>query len=73
MMMPHNDAPMMSAMTEQPLWKTKPLTEFSQQDLVERGVDDFHFYTMNRADLPFAISHMIGIRSQEDVEGSAAA
>jgi len=31
-------------------------------DLVERGVSDFHFYTMNRADLAFAISHMIGIR-----------
>ncbi|WP_159589213.1 methylenetetrahydrofolate reductase [NAD(P)H] [Chelativorans xinjiangense] len=31
-------------------------------DLVERGVEDFHFYTMNRADLVFAICHMIGIR-----------
>ena len=31
-------------------------------DLVERGVGDFHFYTMNRADLAFAICHMIGIR-----------
>ncbi len=31
-------------------------------DLVERGVVDFHFYTMNRADLAFAICHMIGIR-----------
>ena len=34
-------------------------------DLVERGVSDFHFYTMNRADLVFAICHMIGIRSHE--------
>ncbi|EBV3600176.1 methylenetetrahydrofolate reductase [NAD(P)H], partial [Salmonella enterica subsp. enterica serovar Virchow] len=33
-------------------------------DLVERGVNDFHFYTMNRADLAFAICHMIGIRPQ---------
>ncbi|MEX0405095.1 methylenetetrahydrofolate reductase [NAD(P)H] [Aquibium sp. LZ166] len=32
-------------------------------DLVERGITDFHFYTMNRADLVFAICHMIGIRS----------
>jgi methylenetetrahydrofolate reductase (NADPH) len=32
-------------------------------DLVERGVGDFHFYTMNRADLAFAICHMIGIRA----------
>lgn len=31
-------------------------------DLVERGVHDFHFYTMNRADLAFAVCHMIGIR-----------
>lgn len=31
-------------------------------DLVERGIDDFHFYKMNRADLPFAIAHMIGVR-----------
>lgn len=33
-------------------------------DLVERGVNDFHFYTMNRADLAFAICHMIGIRGE---------
>jgi methylenetetrahydrofolate reductase (NADPH) len=32
-------------------------------DLVERGVHDFHFYTLNRADLAFAICHMIGIRT----------
>lgn len=31
-------------------------------DLIERGVRDFHFYTLNRADLAFAISHLIGIR-----------
>lgn len=36
-------------------------------DLVERGVVDFHFYTMNRADLAFAICHMIGIRAQQPV------
>ena len=42
-------------------------------DLVERGVGDFHFYTMNRADLVFAICHMIGIRAQQAMQGSAAA
>jgi methylenetetrahydrofolate reductase (NADPH) len=44
-------------------------------DLVERGVGDFHFYTMNRADLAFAVCHMIGIRSQPPAQaaGSAAA
>src|SRR5690606_11204576 len=44
-------------------------------DLVERGVGDFHFYTMNRADLVFAICHMIGIRADpaKSSLGSAAA
>jgi len=47
-------------------------------DLVERGVTDFHFYTMNRADLVFAVCHLIGIRSEEresdahDMAGAAA-
>jgi methylenetetrahydrofolate reductase (NADPH) len=36
-------------------------------DLVERGVHDFHFYTLNRADLVFAICHMIGIRTSASV------
>jgi methylenetetrahydrofolate reductase (NADPH) len=30
--------------------------------LAKHGVDTFHFYTMNRADLVFAISHLLGIR-----------
>jgi methylenetetrahydrofolate reductase (NADPH) len=34
------------------------------QKLAKRGVDTFHFYTMNRADLVFAISHLLGIRPQ---------
>jgi methylenetetrahydrofolate reductase (NADPH) len=32
------------------------------QKLAKHGVEDFHFYTMNRADLVFAISHLLGIR-----------
>jgi len=28
------------------------------------GVDQFHFYTLNRADLTFAICHLLGIRPQ---------
>jgi methylenetetrahydrofolate reductase (NADPH) len=31
-------------------------------DLVDHGVTDFHFYTMNRADLVFAICHLLGVR-----------
>jgi methylenetetrahydrofolate reductase (NADPH) len=42
-------------------------------DLVERGVQDFHFYTMNRPDLVFAICHLIGIRApQQQVKAQAA-
>jgi methylenetetrahydrofolate reductase (NADPH) len=33
-------------------------------DLVDRGVTDFHFYTMNRADLVFAICHLLGVRAE---------
>ena len=31
-------------------------------DLVDHGVTDFHFYTMNRADLVYAICHLLGLR-----------
>jgi len=42
-------------------------------DLIERGVSDFHFYTMNRADLVFAVCHMIGIRAPHPDSATAAA
>jgi len=32
------------------------------QKLAKHGVTNFHFYTMNRADLVFAICHLLGIR-----------
>ena len=31
-------------------------------DLVDHGVTNFHFYTMNRADLVYAICHLLGLR-----------
>ncbi|MGH1470990.1 MAG: methylenetetrahydrofolate reductase [NAD(P)H] [Cellvibrionaceae bacterium] len=31
-------------------------------DLVDHGIKDFHFYTLNRADLVYAICHMLGMR-----------
>jgi methylenetetrahydrofolate reductase (NADPH) len=34
-------------------------------DLVKRGVNDFHFYTMNRADLVYAICHLLGLRPRD--------
>jgi methylenetetrahydrofolate reductase (NADPH) len=33
-------------------------------DLLDRGVRDFHFYTMNRADLVYAICHLLGLRPE---------
>ena len=33
-------------------------------DLIDRGVTELHFYTMNRADLVFAICHLIGLRAR---------
>ena len=32
------------------------------QELVRQGVHDFHFYTLNRAELTFAICHALGVR-----------
>lgn len=32
-------------------------------DLLDQGVSEFHFYTMNKADLVFAICHMLGLRT----------
>jgi methylenetetrahydrofolate reductase (NADPH) len=41
-------------------------------DLVDRGVSEFHFYTMNRADLVYAICHLLGLRAQPRPERAAA-
>lgn len=35
-------------------------------DLQARGISDFHFYTMNKADLVFAICHMLGLRAKPE-------
>jgi methylenetetrahydrofolate reductase (NADPH) len=32
------------------------------QDLLREGVNEFHFYTLNRAELTFAICHALGVR-----------
>jgi methylenetetrahydrofolate reductase (NADH) len=42
-------------------------------DLVDRGVTDFHFYTMNRADLVYAICHLLGMRPTKPAPAEAAA
>jgi methylenetetrahydrofolate reductase (NADPH) len=42
-------------------------------DLVDRGVTEFHFYTMNRADLVYAVCHLLGLRAQPQPEKERAA
>jgi methylenetetrahydrofolate reductase (NADPH) len=39
-------------------------------DLVDRGVTDFHFYTMNRADLVYAVCHLLGLRPETKREAA---
>jgi methylenetetrahydrofolate reductase (NADPH) len=41
-------------------------------DLLDRGVADFHFYTMNKADLVFAICHLLGLRPEPQAIAEAA-
>jgi methylenetetrahydrofolate reductase (NADPH) len=41
-------------------------------DLVDRGITDFHFYTMNRADLVYAICHLLGMRPARSRPAEAA-
>ncbi len=41
-------------------------------DLVDQGVRQFHFYTLNRADLVYAICHLLGLRSRSAVTPAAA-
>ncbi|HKY86440.1 MAG TPA: methylenetetrahydrofolate reductase [NAD(P)H] [Pseudorhodoplanes sp.] len=36
-------------------------------DLVDHGVTEFHFYTMNRADLVYAVCHLLGLRPEASV------
>jgi methylenetetrahydrofolate reductase (NADPH) len=36
------------------------------------GVREFHFYTLNRAELSFAICHLLGIRAKQQAEVAAA-
>jgi 5,10-methylenetetrahydrofolate reductase len=37
--------------------------------LHNEGVEQFHFYTLNRADLTFAICHLLGMRPARDGDG----
>ena len=35
--------------------------------LQANGIDEFHFYTLNRPDLTYAIAHILGVRPERDV------
>jgi methylenetetrahydrofolate reductase (NADPH) len=35
------------------------------QQLRKEGIDEFHFYTLNRSELTFAICHALGVRPQQ--------
>lgn len=37
------------------------------QQLSADGVDQFHFYTLNKADLTYAICHLLGVRPHKEV------
>ncbi len=41
-------------------------------DLVDEGIKKFHFYTLNRADLVYAICHLLGLRSDRPANADAA-
>jgi methylenetetrahydrofolate reductase (NADPH) len=41
-------------------------------DLVDEGIKKFHFYTLNRADLVYAICHLLGLRSVKAANANAA-
>ena len=41
-------------------------------DLVDEGVKKFHFYTLNRADLVYAICHLLGLREREPAQRAKA-
>jgi methylenetetrahydrofolate reductase (NADPH) len=38
------------------------------EGLRRHGIKDFHFYTMNKSDLVFAICHLLGMRPQKTVQ-----
>jgi methylenetetrahydrofolate reductase (NADPH) len=39
--------------------------------LVDQGITEFHFYTLNRADLVYAICHLLGLRPAKALAGDA--
>ena len=44
--------------------RRRQLLEHRRRQLHAQGITDFHFYTLNRADLTYAIAHILGLRPQ---------
>ena len=42
-------------------------------DLIDRGATDLHFYTMNKADLVYAICHLVGLKPEKPAAQAVAA
>ena len=42
-------------------------------DLIDRGATDLHFYTMNKADLVYAICHLVGLKPEKAAAQAVAA
>jgi methylenetetrahydrofolate reductase (NADPH) len=40
--------------------------------LQDHGIEEFHFYTLNRADLTYAICHILGVRPRQEMPTRAA-
>ena len=40
--------------------------------LQDEGVEEFHFYTLNRADLSYAICHILGLRPKAEAADARA-
>jgi methylenetetrahydrofolate reductase (NADPH) len=40
--------------------------------LQANGVDEFHFYTLNRAELTYSIAHILGVRPGPDTAAPSA-
>jgi methylenetetrahydrofolate reductase (NADPH) len=40
------------------------------EKLRRHGFDAFHFYTLNQADLTYAICHLLGVRPQAPVQAT---
>ncbi len=43
------------------------------RQLIGQGIDEFHFYTLNRAELTYSICHMLGVRPPRDPASHAEA